>query len=76
MPDDVGHIFFPTIGCSNSVVKSQQAPHLDRGFAKDVSLIGYTDEIFYSIANDIVTETTGVPIRNIRRWTRRDASKK
>lgn len=28
------------------------------------------------VANDIIAETTGVPIRNIRRWKRRETSKK
>jgi hypothetical protein len=38
----------------------------------------FTDEIHLNegVANDIVAETTGVPIRNVRRWTRRDVSKK
>ena len=84
---------------------------LDKNFAKDVSLVGYTDEILLNevdgmtnilyekqssflegqdakalevahnlynkgVANDIIAETTGVPIRNIRRWKRRDVSKK
>jgi hypothetical protein len=50
---------------------------LANGFRDDgIFFVGYTDEIFYSIANDIVAETTGVPIRNIRRWKRRETSKK
>ena len=79
---------------------------LDSDFAKDVSMVGYTDEILLNevdgmtdilyekqgsfldgqdakalevahnlynkgIANDIIAETTGVPIKNIRRWKRK-----
>ena len=111
-PDNVGHIFFPTIGCSNSVVKSKQATHLDSEFAKDVSLIGYTDEILLNevdgmtnilyekqssflegldakaleVAHNLynlskltpneIAEVSGLPVKNSRRWKRRETSEK